>query len=450
MPKASKFSPDEGLTIYDLKDSEAIHYGDQSKGYVGKNLFKNTGLSTTSNNVAFTHNLDDSIGLNNTASATTFYTIGSVASLAGINQNVILSGCPTGGDVNNGYSMGIRTTSNKNVRHENIDIVDTGNGFRFNPSNPLKDSDGNSVSISDLVLVMRIGNGVNVSDKTFYPMIRLSSISDSTYEPYLTPNTDLMSYADNTALGAKNLLLCTTGGSSIFTIDSEGIATANGGSTSRVWFMYSNGGLFLPKGRYIVNGLPSQGSNSTFNFFIRKHGQDHGQDIYTNETIFNVTEDTTYDLFISLFANYTASNLVFKPMVRRISDTDSTFAPYAMTNKKLTEILTTTNYTSALLALAKTQSAYTVSDLMCNKTANIVELYFKVTDLTQDSPPDGQSFTTLFDFPSDIKPIQLMRIAFPSTNTGNTVELQVDTNSILLRGGTIDKKYDIHLLYISQ
>lgn len=149
-------------------------------------------------------------------------------------------------------------------------------------------------------------------------------------------DSNAVHWADNTILGAKNLLLCTTMGSSIFTIDSKGIATANGGSTSRVWFMYSNGGLFLPKGRYIVNGLPSQGSNSTFDFFIRKHGQDHGQDIYTNETIIDVTEDTTYDLFISLFVNYTASNLVFKPMVRRISDTDSTFAPYAMTNRELT------------------------------------------------------------------------------------------------------------------
>ena len=40
MADISKLSPDDGSTILNIKDSNAVHWGDQSKGYVGKNLLK--------------------------------------------------------------------------------------------------------------------------------------------------------------------------------------------------------------------------------------------------------------------------------------------------------------------------------------------------------------------------------------------------------------------------
>ena len=39
MADISKISPNDGSTILNIKDNNAVHWGDQSKGYVGKNLF---------------------------------------------------------------------------------------------------------------------------------------------------------------------------------------------------------------------------------------------------------------------------------------------------------------------------------------------------------------------------------------------------------------------------
>ena len=57
-------------------------------------------------------------------------------------------------------------------------------------------------------LRIRITSGATVNNQTFYPMIRLASITDDTYVPYAETNYQLtqnkMNYADNSILGAKN------------------------------------------------------------------------------------------------------------------------------------------------------------------------------------------------------------------------------------------------------
>ena len=48
MSEFNKYSTDGGATFIDVEDSNAVHWGDQSKGYVGKNVlppFSPVGLS---------------------------------------------------------------------------------------------------------------------------------------------------------------------------------------------------------------------------------------------------------------------------------------------------------------------------------------------------------------------------------------------------------------------
>lgn len=238
-------------------------------------------------------------------------------------------------------------------------------------------------------------------------------------------NTDpnAVHWTDNTKIGGKNYVTYNNpGGNNIFSVDDKGIATANGGQSSRVWFMYSDGGIFLPKGRYIINGLPSQGSNTTFNFFYRKHGQTSGTDVYNNETIIDVTEDTRYDLYITLFANYTASDLVFKPMIRSELDPDPTFEPSSLPNSELTKNLFMNN---------RYKYTYTDSD------NNSVDFIFrKRSDFVTVSASSGTQikFSTSWVHPNDavlpeeLRPLVSGNYANMVVFGGNAVLIKIETN----------------------
>jgi hypothetical protein len=85
-----------------------------------------------------------------------------------------------------------------------------------------------------------------------------------------------------------------------------------------------------PTGHYIKTGCPSGGSDNTY-VFGGSSGNEigNGRDYYSDGS-------TTKTYIIAIVSGYTANNLVFKPMLRLASDPDSTFAPYAMTNRELT------------------------------------------------------------------------------------------------------------------
>ena len=116
------------------------------------------------NGVTFTVNSDGSVNANGTASATCN---ASSADITGIDGEVVLSGCPSDGSATT-YQMWIydKTTNASTA------IVDTGNG-----------STGTLIKDHVYSVRIRIQSGYTV-DKTFYPMLRLASDTDDTYEHY--------------------------------------------------------------------------------------------------------------------------------------------------------------------------------------------------------------------------------------------------------------------------
>lgn len=130
----------------------------EQKQYSGKNLLNNTATTQTVSGVTFTVNADKSVTAKGTATADIGFTIGTKMLDAGISY--ILSGCPSGGSTSTYYLRYIGFT------------YDVGNGSTIKYD-------------ANFTMPVEIGikSGVTIN-ATFYPMLRLASVTDATYEPY--------------------------------------------------------------------------------------------------------------------------------------------------------------------------------------------------------------------------------------------------------------------------
>jgi len=126
----------------------------------GKNLLPNTGGETvTANGITFTKKSDGSVTVNGTATANASYTIATMAFDADVRYT--LNGCPSGGGSDK-YNITVSGFGS-----------DVGNGYTFA-------GDGTTERLVRIWVIQ----GQTVDNLTFYPMIRLASDTDATYEPY--------------------------------------------------------------------------------------------------------------------------------------------------------------------------------------------------------------------------------------------------------------------------
>lgn len=156
--------------------------GDPYPAGGGKNLLENTATTQTVNGVTFTVNADGSITVSGTATADAYLDIGAADLEPG---SYILNGCPANG--HGGFIYGSYTTGSA--------YYDYGSGVTISNDTKQRFSVG-----------MKVNNGSNVPNITFYPMIRLVSIADATYQPY--SNIRPITGRTGTVLGraGKNLL----------------------------------------------------------------------------------------------------------------------------------------------------------------------------------------------------------------------------------------------------
>lgn len=144
--------------------------------------------------------------------------------------------------------------------------------------------------------------------------------------------------SEQAVLGAKNLLENTATTQEIngvtFTVNTDGTVGVNGtASATTVLPIATN--VTTGNRDLIMSGCPAGGSSSGYSLKWRMTGSDiydygEGVDIPANSS-------TALSVEIRINNGYNASNLLFKPMLRLASDPDSTYAPYAMTNKQLTD-----------------------------------------------------------------------------------------------------------------
>ena len=151
-------------------EAEYIDYGEQKQHRVRKNLLQNTAISRTVNGVTFTVNDDGSVTCNGTATDIARMNVSAEPSIF---NDVILTGCPVGGDWVTFQFDILQATSPYSVLYR-----DVGSGVRVDTGN------------IEVYFRIRIASGYTCDNLTFYPMIRKADIEDDTYEPYIE-NTDL-------------------------------------------------------------------------------------------------------------------------------------------------------------------------------------------------------------------------------------------------------------------
>ena len=156
-------------------ESVAVHGKTEQFTTTGKNLLQNTATSRTINGVTFEVNADGSVKANGTAT-------GGSANLY-INQGVML---PAGSyivgncDATGSEKVYIQFANPSIGKYVNV----TGAEKQYTIASDAK----------DFYCAIVVSEGQTVSNRTFYPMMRLASVTDATYEPYTggkpAPNAD--------------------------------------------------------------------------------------------------------------------------------------------------------------------------------------------------------------------------------------------------------------------
>ena len=154
-----------------------------------KNLLPNKAVSQTIAGVTFTKNSNGSITINGTATTDIGFTVARIGDL-GLSGNCILSGC-TDGDKTTSYALMITNEVNSEEAQETSEIT-VNMATYSSPTYPTS------------AVYIFVKNGATVSNKTIYPMLRLATDADATYQPYALTNQQITPYVQ--AISNPNLL----------------------------------------------------------------------------------------------------------------------------------------------------------------------------------------------------------------------------------------------------
>nr|MCR4834194.1 hypothetical protein [Butyrivibrio sp.] len=236
---------------------------------------------------------------------------------------------------------------------------------------------------------IRYASGAS-ADETFYPMIRLASIEDDTYEPYAKTNQQLtkdsVDWESNSALGAKNFLH--TNGSQttrgvLFECDENGVFTVTRQTADSNHAYYNNGRFTLKPGTYIFsNGYNSIPSGIQATYLYNYTDSAYFTNCNNGPKTFTITEEKELAFNIEVQSSQSPNDVKIYPMIRLASDNDATYQPYAKTNLELTEESQITDITSSVTDSSLSYTSYTY----CLSKNGIVELNYVVsTALTADT-----------------------------------------------------------------
>lgn len=196
-------------------------------------------------------------------------------------------------------------------------------------------------------------NALSSSQKAEYELV---DITDDSLSP-----SGQVDWESNGEIGAKNLLpfdishiiringggtwdgLAYTYNGVTYTLLSDGTVRVNGTATAYSLFrIIDANSIFLnPSNDYYITGSPSSSTASTY--YVYYSELINGSWVYYSnlgdeDTLFtpNITA-TQCVVDIVVRDGQIADNVIFKPMLRLATDPDTTYQPYAMTNKELTK-----------------------------------------------------------------------------------------------------------------
>lgn len=302
-----------------------------------KNLVELTPNTYTSGNVSVTINSDGtvSVSLTSGSKANTQFSRGikNITSLR--DRDLILSGCPSGGNYSSGYALYISDDSATKEKDE-------GSGVLVPKSA--------SVVNSYLALIVRSGTSIS-GTLTFRPMVRPASITDSTFQPYALSNPiitpALIEQVDSGSKNKlKNLATSQTVGEVVYTVNSDGTVSAYTTATttaSRTLTLTSTNDNCYVNAGDLITGNPNTTLDVAMQYGIGASGNIANYEPDEEYHTIEVSGIIRYCL-ISIRTGVSipqSSPLVFRPMICTAADyaVSQKFVPYAPTNKELYEMI---------------------------------------------------------------------------------------------------------------
>lgn len=291
--------------------------------YTGKNIWNVGTLSNrTDGGITFTPVYDNNelkyINMTGTATANVFYQLHKETLPAGTYK---INGC-TGGSLTT-YLLAVNYGGSGRISQVDSELT-----FTLSEERTATES------------FIRIENGTTVNNVKIYPMIRLSSVTDSSYEPYVggtpSPNPDYPQDIESVT-GLQNVNVCgknliynknqqqsreESGIQYIFnedgTIDVSGTATGN----YNMYLMSGDSRLVLPAGTYTLSG----GINSYA--WVRLQSGTTYIDTSSSQPskTFTITETTNFNVVLRI-RNGESVDGVFKPQLE-VGSTATTYEPY--------------------------------------------------------------------------------------------------------------------------
>lgn len=148
--------------------------------------------------------------------------------------------------------------------------------------------------------------------------------------------------SEQAVLGAKNLLPSYSGtytnAGVTYTADSNGIVTCSGTATGASIWRRVNDPITLKKGKYKLYGGSNIGTSTGSDVFVALwNGTAYITPVKGTTDTYTFTQDTSVQFTIRIGSGIDSSSYVFYPMIYLATDPDDTYAPYAMTNKELTD-----------------------------------------------------------------------------------------------------------------
>ena len=291
----------------------------------------------TTGGVLFVDNKDGSITVNGTASSAVGFRLALYTSNELEAGRYILS-VP---QVNNTINIAVNVFSDGTSERTIDQCGKTKASFEFD----LDYSDYDYVKV-----LIWVPAGTIVDNITIKPMLRFASDTDSTYQPYAKTNQQLTEDKAEqievndivNILGAKNLLPNNATTQTIngvtFTVNSgDGSVTANGtASGGDAQFTLSTGNL-IKKGTYILSGCPSggkEGDTAKYALYLNNNGTIYND--YGDGVVITFASDVSNVTLAFGVANGQTVDGTVGPMLRPANIVNDDYAPYAMTNRELT------------------------------------------------------------------------------------------------------------------
>ena len=353
----------------------------------GKNLLENKGTAQEISGVKIVLNDDKSVTVNGTTTEEVAFILSNADEQLRqrlLNNEIYLSGCPKGGSLSS-YWLQIYSNDGKLWQ-------DIGNGASSTFTN---ESGAFNVAI-------RMKSGVKVENLTFYPMIRLASITDDTYEPYTNGASPNPQFPQPIEVSGESYNLIpypyyeTTHEDNgiTFTDNGDGTITANGTATATAQCVLhhrnATSNVTYEKGDYILTGCPSGGGVSKYKInYSTSDNSITGAEIGSGATITVTNESVYFGFFVTIESGVTVENLVFKPMIRKASVKNDRYMPYGKGSVEVKSIgknLLSYPY----LQTTRTMNGVTFTDngdgsITMNGTASALTFYYLKGNGTDES-----------------------------------------------------------------